>query len=152
MFGLGKFLWRQGLKWLFLVTIAGITMAVFIALNLNNPFNLIFQAPTLIVMSIAATRMHRSLTDFADSGSQAFVTCRILKGRTTKTDPKQILAWPIPQNQVEVTLNKPPEDCPPANMGQYGQEYGPDPMNSQSQDKPLVLSVGNDIENGIKGQ
>jgi hypothetical protein len=31
------------------------------------PIIQMFQAPALIVMSIAATRMHRSLTDFANS-------------------------------------------------------------------------------------
>ena len=30
-----------------------------------------FQTPALIVMSIAATWMHRSLTDYADSGYSA---------------------------------------------------------------------------------
>jgi len=35
MFGLVKFLWNQGLKWLFLSTVAGLTPAIFIGLNLN---------------------------------------------------------------------------------------------------------------------
>jgi len=103
MFGLVKFLWNQGLKWLFLSTVAGLTPAIFIGLNLNYPFNIMFQTPALIVMSIATTWMHRSLTDFADSGSgcQALITCSILRGCTAKTDPKRILALPIPQNRVE---------------------------------------------------
>ena len=65
-------------------------------------------------------------------------------------DAKRILASPIPQNRVEVAMQKSPEDCPPVNMGQCGQESGPHRMDSQSQDRPLVLSMGNDIENGVK--
>ena len=35
------------------------------------PIIQMFQAPATIVMSIAATRMHRSLTDFSHSGYYA---------------------------------------------------------------------------------
>ncbi|KAI0319110.1 hypothetical protein OF83DRAFT_1112241 [Amylostereum chailletii] len=37
---------------------------VFLGLNLNDPFDLIFQQSGLIILSIAATRMYRGLTDF----------------------------------------------------------------------------------------
>jgi len=66
LFGLGKLLWRQGLVWLLLATIAEVPPAAFISLNLNNPFNLMFQTPALVVMTIAATRMYRSLIEFSD--------------------------------------------------------------------------------------
>ncbi|KAI9455867.1 hypothetical protein F5148DRAFT_1369800 [Russula earlei] len=83
-FGLGRLLWRQvqsslpccssfvdvlsipkGVIWLILASIAEIPPMVLIYLNLNYPLNLIFQIPALTIMSIAATRMYRSLADFA---------------------------------------------------------------------------------------
>ncbi|KAN0141798.1 hypothetical protein V8E53_000260 [Lactarius tabidus] len=41
MFGLAEILWRQGLIWLFLATVAEVTPAVFIGLNLNGKINVI---------------------------------------------------------------------------------------------------------------
>ncbi|KAF8264185.1 hypothetical protein EI94DRAFT_510679 [Lactarius quietus] len=67
MFALGQFLWKQGLIWLFLATVSEVPAAVFAGLNLNYPFNLMFQTPALIAMTIGATRMHRSLAVFANS-------------------------------------------------------------------------------------
>ncbi|KAF8256866.1 hypothetical protein EI94DRAFT_152497 [Lactarius quietus] len=52
MFALGQFLWKQGLIWLFLATVSEVPAAVFASLNLNDPFNLMFQTPALIVMTI----------------------------------------------------------------------------------------------------
>ncbi|KAH9977430.1 hypothetical protein BJV74DRAFT_154989 [Russula compacta] len=64
---LGRLLWNQGVIWLLLATVAEVTPVVFICLNLNDPFNLMFQAPWMITMTIAATRMYRSLSDFGSS-------------------------------------------------------------------------------------
>jgi hypothetical protein len=64
----GRLLWTQGIIWLFLATIAYVPPVVVIALNLNAPFNLMFQTPALITMSIAATRLYRSLSDFNSRG------------------------------------------------------------------------------------
>ncbi|KAH9958705.1 hypothetical protein BC827DRAFT_546512 [Russula dissimulans] len=61
---LRRLLWNQGLIWLLLVTIAYVLPVVFITLNLNASFNMMFQTPALVTLSIAATRMYRSLTDF----------------------------------------------------------------------------------------
>ncbi|KAH9958704.1 hypothetical protein BC827DRAFT_545992 [Russula dissimulans] len=54
----------QGLIWFFLVTIGHVPPMVFISLNLNAPLNLMFATPALITLSIPATRMYRSLTDY----------------------------------------------------------------------------------------
>jgi len=40
--GLGKLMWKQGLIWLFLATIAGVPPVVFISLNLNGSLSFIF--------------------------------------------------------------------------------------------------------------
>jgi len=63
-FALGRLLWNQGVLWLFLATVAEVPPTVLIALNLNDPLNLMFQLPAMIMLSICATRMYRSLTDF----------------------------------------------------------------------------------------
>ncbi|KAI0294354.1 hypothetical protein BC826DRAFT_341154 [Russula brevipes] len=70
MIGLSQLLWKQGVLWLLIATIAEVPPAVFIVLDLNVQFNVIFQAPSLIIMSIAATRMHRSLVNFAGGSSE----------------------------------------------------------------------------------
>jgi len=65
VYGLGYLMWKQGLIWLFLATIAEVPPVVFISLNLNVPFDYMFQIPAVVTMSIAATRIYRSLTDFS---------------------------------------------------------------------------------------
>ncbi|KAI0284060.1 hypothetical protein BC826DRAFT_170495 [Russula brevipes] len=72
MFGLTRFLWKQGVIWLLIAAAAEIPPVVFIILNLNDPFNLMFQVPSLITMTIAATRMHRYLVDFATGPFNAY--------------------------------------------------------------------------------
>jgi hypothetical protein len=69
MFALGQLLWNQGLFWLFFASVAEVPPVVFITLNLNGPLNLMFQLSGVVVMSIAATRMHRSLIDFTGNRS-----------------------------------------------------------------------------------
>lgn len=61
----------------------------------------------------------------------------------TIASPNQIFVAPIPLNRVEVVL-----PSPPVNMGQDSPDCG----NCQSQDKHLVLNIGNDLENGVKGR
>ncbi|KAH9954625.1 hypothetical protein BC827DRAFT_954146 [Russula dissimulans] len=71
-FGLGRLLWKQGITWLLLAILSELTPTVFIFLDLNDVFDAMFLVPSLIAMSICATRMYHSL---ADSGSTD-VECR----------------------------------------------------------------------------
>ncbi|KAF8256865.1 hypothetical protein EI94DRAFT_1836410 [Lactarius quietus] len=141
MFALGKFLWNQGLIWLFLATISEVPAAVFVSLNLNEPFNLMFQTPALIVMTIGATRMHRALAEFANSDCQAFDVHPTRKGRKANPNPKIMFAAPITLSRVEVAFHMSSEtaDHSPANMGR-GSDF-------QSQDRPPVL---NDLQNSVR--
>ncbi|KAH9962348.1 hypothetical protein BC827DRAFT_1383517, partial [Russula dissimulans] len=68
-FDVGRLLLKQGVIYLFVATIAEITPAVFILLDVNVPFDLMFLTPSLITMSIAATHMYRSLADFGFSAN-----------------------------------------------------------------------------------
>jgi len=137
---LGEFL-LEGLIWLFFATIAEVPPAVFIGLNLNYSFNLMFQTPALIVMTIAATRMHRSLSEFVHSGAVDTYSTRRGCQCIAKKGLKPIFTVPIPPNQVEEAVHKTPEDYSPGNIGQYGDLFSAD---NQSRYQLLML---NDLEN-----
>ncbi|KAI0274133.1 hypothetical protein BGY98DRAFT_96042 [Russula aff. rugulosa BPL654] len=68
LMALGRLLWNQGVVWLLLAVVAELTPMVFILLNLNQILNLTFQVPWVISMSIASTRMYRSLSNFLSPG------------------------------------------------------------------------------------
>jgi len=99
-FGLGRLMWKQGLVWLFIATIAEVPPATFIALNLNEPFNYMFTVPSEIAMSIAATRIHRSLANFAVDGADMISGPGSFRttGRTTWKNNRGA-------NQVEVVVH-----------------------------------------------
>ena len=111
-----------------------------------------FQTPTLIVMTIAATRMHRSLTDFTYSGyytSRLLCSVLLLSPGSecvscfgthpnrircmANTNSKLTFAAPIPLDRVEVTVHKSSEDHPPVNKCQLS-SYGPFGADSHSQE------------------
>jgi hypothetical protein len=96
-----------------------------------------FQTPALIVMTIAATRMYRSLIEFSDHRYYAScvlhsvfmltaadvallsIPIGLERGSAEYADPKLSFGPAIPLNRVEVTLHRSSEVYPPANMGQY---------------------------------
>ncbi|KAH9984831.1 hypothetical protein BJV77DRAFT_1035671 [Russula vinacea] len=94
---LGQLLWKQGVIWLFLATIAEVTPVVFISLDLNDPFNLMFQIPSMTIMSIAATRMYRSLADFASESTEVFLDTPQTVPRSKSTAHVSI---PSPQREL----------------------------------------------------
>ncbi|KAI0295185.1 hypothetical protein BC826DRAFT_1185426 [Russula brevipes] len=102
-FGLTHFLWKQGLMWLLLAVVAEVPPVVFIVLNLNDPFNIMFEAPSLIIIAIAGTRMHRSLVDFAtsypDITHENFEVGGFTTFKTARTD-----ATPTPPNQMQTVM------------------------------------------------
>jgi hypothetical protein len=63
-YGLFSHLYVQGLIWLLAATIGEVPAAIFINLNLNDPFNLMFQNLALYTMQICATRMYRDLVNY----------------------------------------------------------------------------------------
>jgi hypothetical protein len=133
------------------------------------PVTQMFQTPGLVVMSIAATRMHRSLTDFFNESGycasrppllcahvnrgrspSSFDTHPTRGGHAENEDPKLISSTPVRLNQVlGVAVHTSSEDYPLAKLGQYVSNglYGTD---NQSQDKHLGLSIGSDLENGVQ--
>ncbi|KAH9159685.1 hypothetical protein EDB89DRAFT_1083588 [Lactarius sanguifluus] len=57
-------LYTQGLAWMIIVVVAEVPATVFILLNRNDPMNLMFQVPALIIMAIGASRVYRGLADY----------------------------------------------------------------------------------------
>jgi len=100
-YGIGRLLWKQGVAWILLATAAEVPPAVLISLNLNDPLNFMFLLPSLLIMTIAATRMYRSLTDFG-SGS-ADIAPDLFKNYSTKVSKLQ---WNQPPGtQLEVMVD-----------------------------------------------
>jgi len=62
-----RMLYRHGLVWIVLATVGLVPPTIFLFLNLNEPMNIMFQTPALVITTICATRLYRSLVTF---GSQ----------------------------------------------------------------------------------
>ncbi|KAH9985894.1 hypothetical protein BJV74DRAFT_548942 [Russula compacta] len=71
-FGIGRLLWTQGVIWFVLTAAAGVPPVVFIILDLNYPFNIMFQPLTMIVMGISAQRLYRGLTEFVSTSTDVY--------------------------------------------------------------------------------
>ncbi|KAI9454250.1 hypothetical protein BJY52DRAFT_1189075 [Lactarius psammicola] len=54
----------SGMVWIALATVGQVPPTTFLFLNLNEPMNLMFQTPALVIMTICATRLYRSLAIF----------------------------------------------------------------------------------------
>ncbi|KAI0305173.1 hypothetical protein B0F90DRAFT_1815412 [Multifurca ochricompacta] len=109
--GLWRLLWTQGLTWLTLAVLVEIPMIVMLYLNLNDPWNLMFQTPALLVLVIGATRMHRALTNW---GSVAeYVSTRQAGLRTTpstsgigfRTGPSTSPSTTLPVRPIEIAVH-----------------------------------------------
>jgi hypothetical protein len=66
-----RMLYRHGMVWILVATIGLVPPTVFLYLNLNEAMNVMFQTPALVIMTICATRLYRSLATFG--GHQAAV-------------------------------------------------------------------------------
>jgi len=142
MFGLTQFLWKQGIIWLLLALAAEIPPVVFLILNLNVPFDTMFQFPAYITMTIAATRLYRSLVDFTFSSTDAAHgvpkdSCPLVQ------ESRRMMATSIPMDRVEVTVHIVSE-----------QHVAPDDVSSiRTRDDILGKSNGmssdRDVERGV---
>jgi len=105
--GLGHLLWKQGVIWLLVATIAEVLPAVFICLNLNDPFNYMFLLPAMVALSIAATRIYRSLADYAFVGGTNQLSDPITLQESCRIELKTNRGpiTPTLQNSVEVAIN-----------------------------------------------
>jgi hypothetical protein len=88
------------------------------------PIIQMFQAPALIVMSIAATRMHRSLTDFANSEYNASCLLRSflmlippVKSTFSKSYLRRCTSRHIQGRVYHVLLSRPTSQFPVDKLG-----------------------------------
>ncbi|KZV74199.1 hypothetical protein PENSPDRAFT_648204 [Peniophora sp. CONT] len=63
-FGLGGLLLKQGLIWLGVAIAAELPTVIILSLNVNEALHQLFITPEVIILALAATNMHRALTDF----------------------------------------------------------------------------------------
>ncbi|KAI0279380.1 hypothetical protein BGY98DRAFT_438463 [Russula aff. rugulosa BPL654] len=70
-FGLSRLLWKQGIIWLVLGFAVEAPQLVFTSLHLNDWLHDLFADSSQIIIIIVATRMHRSLVNFASGSSNA---------------------------------------------------------------------------------
>jgi hypothetical protein len=59
-------------------------------------------------------------------------------------NPRRISTGTIPLDRLEVTVPRPSDVYAPANKGQF-LSYGTYSTDSQSKDKPMVLSISDDL-------
>jgi len=141
-FRLGSLLWKQGLLWLLLATAAEVPPNVLIFLDLNEPLNFMFQLPSLITISIAATRMYRSLVDFA-SGTTDIMSDNLQNSSSNGSKAKSST---LRFNPIEVTMDKSYEHHPMSHASHYT-SVGTD---KQLGDKSQVLCPENDLESATE--
>jgi len=105
MLSLGRFLWKQGIVWLFMATIAEVPAIVILCLGLNGPLSVMFVTPAVITLSIAAARMHRCLVDFVhgptDISQSNFQGNGLLVAKAVRATASQVSL-----DQMEVIAHK----------------------------------------------
>jgi len=136
LFGLVRLLWKQGVIWFLFATGAGITTVVFIWLDLNPIFNIMFAMPGLIIFAITATRMYTSLVDFASATDIVVESNLERRNRTVSSRGAQRVRMPV----VHVTC----EQYPTSQSGTLSLN-----MSEQKCDKPQELSLEDDPESGV---
>jgi len=139
-FNLGRLLWKQGVIYLLVATIAEIPPVVSIYLDLNPAFDLMFLTPSLITMSIAATRMYRSLSDFGFSVDIGNSSDNSQKRLATNT--KWTTTIPLSPNRMEVAIHTSYESSrsPTAQYVAYMSSDG------QHGNKPHGINLNDDME------
>ncbi|KAH9990087.1 hypothetical protein BJV77DRAFT_634056 [Russula vinacea] len=99
-FPLARTLWNQGLIWLLFATVAELPSAVLMLLDLNVPLNLITQDEGVIIVTIAATKLYRSLINIYSSDiSQDNPRGPGRSGSETRVRPV-----PIPLNRMDKSV------------------------------------------------
>jgi len=142
---LGRLLWKQGVIWLSLAVVAEVPPLVFVSLDLNDAFNMMFMVPSLITMSVAATRMYRSLADFTsatevimDSETPHRMGHALLNSKSTltsSTSPKR----------MEVVVHTAHEQYPTTLTNQDAHNDRPERL----YDKPHSVDQDDDVERRV---
>ncbi|KAI0279155.1 hypothetical protein BC826DRAFT_1113036 [Russula brevipes] len=145
-FSLGQLLWKQGIIWFLIATLAGALPTIFLLLDLNDIWSIVssyvqrlgkalvslhvfavqmFQFPWMISISIAATRMYRALTDFVSGVPDTTQASPRGSGPTSRFLQNPAV---LPLKQLEVAVHSTIEWYPTAQMsghGSYASTDGP---------------------------
>ncbi|KAF8487406.1 hypothetical protein DFH94DRAFT_26175 [Russula ochroleuca] len=97
---LARTLWKQGLIWLLIATVAEVPSTVFLILNLNAPLNRITRDSSMIIVTIAATRLYRSLTNIYSSN----ISLESPRGTGRPVSEQWVQPRTIPLNRMEVSV------------------------------------------------
>jgi hypothetical protein len=116
-----------------------------------------FQMPSLIIMSIAATQMYRFLTDFyssdlyglpdltfsAYSSNLIFSSDTFRSSGRTSSDTKRVSAGPIQLNRMQVAVHTAREQYPASQISHIGSYVS---MGEHLRSKPRGLEPEDDLE------
>jgi len=125
---LGQLLWKQGIVWFLIATAAGALPTIFLLLDLNDVWSIMFQIPWMISISIAATRMYRALADFVSGVPDPYPhgTEASPQGGSAPTPRLSQSAAVQPLKQLEVAVHTTKVWYPMAQMSDDG-SYPPPP-------------------------
>ncbi|KAF8487392.1 hypothetical protein DFH94DRAFT_25666 [Russula ochroleuca] len=144
-FALGRTLWRQGLIWLLLATVAEVPPTVLIILNLNVPLNLIAQTGGLVIVNIAATRLYRPLTNIYSSD----ISHKNPRGAGCSTSELRFHTGPIMLNRMEVSERTEYDEFPMSQMSRSSTYIA---TGTQGNYKAHDVSLNVDVESGLEGK
>jgi len=126
-FSLGQLLWKQGIVWFLIATAAGALPTIFLLLDLNDVWSIMFQIPWMISISIAATRMYRALADFVSGVPDPYPhgTEASPQGGSAPTPRLSQSAAVQPLKQLEVAVHSSIKVwCPMVQMSDDGANHG----------------------------
>ncbi|KAI0259992.1 hypothetical protein BC834DRAFT_587223 [Gloeopeniophorella convolvens] len=72
-FGVWRMLYNQGLTWFTLAVLAEIPTLVMLCFNFSPPFNMLFQVPRTVIVSIGTTTMFRTLQNYSRTEDTQYV-------------------------------------------------------------------------------
>lgn len=148
-FGVTHLLWKQGVYWLLLATATGVLPAVFNVLDSNDELSPIFQAPALITMAIAGSRMHRSLVDFSSRSFGVHETSVFMFPTAKRTH-----AILVPLNRMGPTVGATFEQHPAPQTSLHDFGINTDEVHEDSEALRervgTSFQVDDDVESGIK--
>ncbi|KAI0283525.1 hypothetical protein BC826DRAFT_193195 [Russula brevipes] len=144
LLSLGEILWKQGIIWLFLATMAEVPPVVLMCLDLNAVFDAMFTLPLVVTLSIAATRIHRSLVDHVHGSTV------IRDSRGCSYPCSNIMQNPVAHNtdqfnRTEGTVHTTRVQYPTTHMSR---DITMD-MDKEGHHKPSVLIADEDLERGV---
>ncbi|KAI0281013.1 hypothetical protein BGY98DRAFT_270657 [Russula aff. rugulosa BPL654] len=118
-------LWKQGIMWLIIATIAEVPQAVFQFLNANDTFKTLFTIPSLLIMVFAATQTYRDLTFYGSTTTKMTTgpvadSSNFPKNNRVVSSTKKSSVVHIPSNGLEETVQKAHEEFPLSQMNRCG--------------------------------